>query len=358
MISIAILDGGGKARRFWCRRAKRMDNLRETAKRLDERAEPYVMVTVVRRKRPSSATVGDKAIVTADGEMKGFVGGHCTRDLVIGQAQECLRTGESKLVLVTSQPPGRVEEDVTVLSMTCASEGTVELFLEPKNMDPPLIIVGTSPIALALEEWAPRFALAPLRISLEEAAPGGVADEPPTRLRNQLDLHTGTAAYGVVATMGVYDVDGLLALSALPLRYLGLVTSPKRWTAMRTDLTAAGASSEFIDFITAPAGFDIGALGPQEIALSILAQIVERRRRHAQVRWRGQSAERHPEPDEAADSRELAAPRQVIDPVCGMTVDLEKSPHRLVLDGTIYGFCCAGCRDRFARDPEAYLSHA
>jgi xanthine dehydrogenase accessory factor len=334
-----------------------MDNLWETARDLDERSEPYVVVTVVRRVRPSSATVGDKAIVTADGEMRGFVGGQCTRELVIDQAKKCLSSGESKLLLVTSQPPADVTEGVTVLPMTCASEGTVELFLEPKNVDPLLVLVGDSPIAHALAELAPRFSLTPHRISLEEARHTGAAEEPVVILRNQLRLRTGSAAYGVVATMGLYDVDGLLAVSSLPLRYLGLVTSPKRWTTVRAELEEVGASSEFIDFVTAPAGFDIGALGPNEIALSILAQIVECRRRGSNASWPGQSSDTGSSASGASaiHCNHAADHQKVVDPVCGMTVDLAKTPHRLELDGTLYGFCCSGCRDRFAREPEKYL---
>jgi xanthine dehydrogenase accessory factor len=292
--------------------------------------------------------------------MKGFVGGHCTRELVISQAQKCLTSGESKLLLVTSQPPAEVPEGVTVLPMTCASEGTVELFLEPKNLDPLLVIVGDSPIAHALAELAPRFHLTPHRISLEEAVHGDGAEEPVVKLRNQLPHRAHTTVYGVVATMGLYDVDGLLAVASVPLSYLGLVTSPRRWEAVRTELKEAGAASALIDFVSAPAGLDIGAVGPQEIALSILAQIVERRRRGSNMRWQGRASDNMEAAAGAANtSTGDGVPREVVDPVCGMTVDLEKSPYRFEWGGTLYGFCCAGCRDRFARDPEKYLqSHA
>ncbi|MBX6352754.1 MAG: XdhC family protein [Thermoflavifilum sp.] len=332
-----------------------MDYLGEWVKGLDERVEPYVVVTVVRRVRPSSATVGDKAVVTADGEMKGFVGGHCTRDLVIQQAKKCLASGESKLLLITAQPPAEVPEGVTVLPMTCASEGTVELFLEPKNVDPLLVIVGDSPIAHALADLAPRFTLRPHRISLEEAVHGD-AEEPVVKLRNQLQLRSSAPVYGVVATMGLYDVDGLLALASLPLQYLGLVTSPRRWATVRAELAEAGAAEELIDFVTAPAGLDIGAVGPQEIALSILAQIVERRRRGSGSRWEGQAALASEVSPTHSDHTEVHEVHQeVVDPVCGMTVDVGKSPYRFEWGGTVYAFCCAGCRERFARDPERYL---
>ncbi|MDE3838911.1 hypothetical protein C0966_05915 [Bacillus methanolicus] len=325
---------------------------------MDERVEPYVMVTVVRRVRPSSATVGDKAIVTANGEMKGFVGGHCTRELIINQAQECLRTGEKRLVLVSPQPPVKVEEGVTVLSMTCASEGTVELFLEPKHIDPLLIIVGDSPIAHALKDMAPRFAFVPRRIALEEAGSSSLEDTLEI-LRNQLAAFNYTTAYGVVATMGLYDGEALLALSRWPMRYLGLVTSPKRWKTVRSGLEVAGAPKELIDFVTAPAGLDIGAVGAQEVALSILAQIVERRRRDLNAQWEGLPEVKSSKSDSVSANDDRATVSQkVVDPVCGMTVDLEKTQFRFELDGTTYGFCCSGCRNRFAKDPESFLSHA
>ncbi|PTQ54369.1 MAG: Carbon monoxide dehydrogenase molybdenum cofactor insertion protein CoxF [Hydrogenibacillus schlegelii] len=335
---------------------------------MDERAEPYVWVTVVRRVRPSSATVGDKAIVTSDGEMIGFVGGHCTRDLVIGQAKECLKTGESKLLLVTPHPPAHIEEGVTVASMTCASEGTVELFLEPRHIEPLLIIVGNSPVATALEALAPRFSFVPRRIAVEEMDLSEETGDPFERLRHQVSVLARSAVYGVVATMGLYDAEGLLAFAPLSLRYLGLVASPKRWNAVRAEMEKAGAPETFLDFITAPAGFDIGAVGAQEIALSILAEIVERRRRKADVRWEGQATEAAVPTGEAAGAgakagakagaraRKAEERRLVIDPVCGMTVDLATTPHRLEWNGTMYGFCCAGCKSAFERNPEMYVT--
>lgn len=347
-----VLPGHTKMKAVW-----------EEIRRLDERAEPHVIVTVVRRVRPSSATVGDKAIVTADGQMTGFVGGHCTQSHIVEQARECLRTGESKLLLVASEPPDDVQEGVTVLSMTCASGGMVELFLEPKYVDRTLILVGDSPVARALEEMAPRYTLVPRRIALEEESRR--AGDPLERLANQLTGFGHTPSYAVVASMGLYDREGLLALMRLPLKYLGLVTSPRRWTSVRAELAEAGAPNDYIDFVTAPAGFDIGAVGGEEVALSILAQIVERRRGGTDERWEGDAGQKMPGPAEAAGpghgdadrkNASVAFSQQVTDPVCGMTVDLEKTPFRFELEGTTYGFCCSGCQSRFVKDPEAYLS--
>ena len=201
------------------------------------------MVTVVRRVRPSSATVGDKAIVTADGEMKGFVGGHCTRDLVIDQAKKCLRTGESKLragdPAAADRRGGRC--DGSADDMRIGRNGRTVLGTEKCG---PTVGGGRGfPHRARLGRIsAAVFSLTPRRISLEEAR-NPRAEGPVATLRNQLHFHANTPAYGVVATMGLYDVDGLLAVASLPLRYLGLVTSPKRWTRVRADLAGSGASS-------------------------------------------------------------------------------------------------------------------
>lgn len=322
-----------------------MDRLQAQIRRLHEQGVPFVQVTVVRRIRPSSATVGDKAIVTADGEIEGFVGGHCTRELVIQQAQACLRTGTSKLLLVTSMPPANSLEGVTVLPMTCASEGEVELFLEPQQVDPLLVVVGASPIAVALAELAPRFGFVARRLALESEAPNGT-EEVKARLSRQLGVDIAGPIYGVVATMGLYDTDGLLTFAERPLNYLGVVVSPRRWTALRSELTEAGAHADWLDFVTGPAGLDIGALGPDEIALSVLAQVVERRRRPSERQW---GPTQHVD---AAVATESTPP--LTDPVCGMSVDIAKTPHQFTWGGVTYGFCCAGCRDKFARDPDVY----
>lgn len=347
----------------------RMDSLQETIAQLEADKAPYVQVTVVRRIRPSSANVGDRAVVTAAGEMVGFVGGQCTRSLVVGQAQKCLQTGESRLLLVTAHPPADAGEGVTVMPMTCASEGTVELFMEPKLSRPLLLVVGASPIAQALCELAPRFGFDAVQTALEtgqgvasakqaEGDSGGAtvagnvgqrtSADPVTRLRTPWVSHGSRARYGVVATMGLYDVDGVLALMDRPLRYLGVVTSPRRWMVLREELQNAGVPAGLCDLASAPAGIDIGASGPDEIALSILAQVVKQRRRGAAM-WSPQPEAAHDDLQalESSNEEQPAATGRVIDPVCGMAVDLATAKHVSVYEGTTYGFCCAGCKSKF-----------
>lgn len=333
-----------------------MNTIRDEVRLLEERREPYVVVTVVRRVRPSSATVGDKAVVAPDGRMIGFVGGHCTRRLVIEQARQCLETGQSQLLLITTRQTAEEVEGVTVLPMTCQSEGEVELFIEPKIPDPLLLIIGESPIALALEELAPRFGWFPRRLALEEMK---VNDGDPAELlkRDVLKM-CEPGMYAVVATMGMYDSESLLALRECPLAYAGLVISPKRWGSLREELFSAGVSAEFCDFVTAPAGHDIGAVGPQEIAVSIFAQMIERRRRQAEVRYHPPSGTvlKEATAEETVTASTAQKLGTGVDPVCGMLVDLDSTPYRTMHEGTMYGFCCPHCMRKFQHNPEAYLT--
>jgi len=337
-----------------------MERIVDVTRRLDEAGEPYVQVTVVRRVRPSSAMVGDRAIVTLHGEMIGFVGGQCTKGLVVDQAQQCLKTGESRLLLVTAHPPVEPLEGVTVLPMTCHSEGTVELFLEPKLTNPVLLVIGDSPIAQALEQLAGFIGLQPCRAALEGTPSGGAPQSVSERLRSAWSNKcSGQPSFAVVATMGLYDVEATLAVMASPLQYLGLVTSPRRWNALQAELLAAGESPELCAFISAPAGVDIGARGPHEIALSILAEIISCRRQPSATSWNGRlrQGETMGHAGKTNASREdstvidaVVIDPVVIDPMCGMSVDLSRTAHKLTHEGVEYGFCCAGCRDRFVNN--------
>jgi xanthine dehydrogenase accessory factor len=274
--------------------------------------------------------------------------------LVTDQARQCLKTGQSQLLLITPNPPTEVEEGVTVLPMTCQSEGEVELFIEPKLPNPLLLVIGDSPVALALEELAPKFGWFSRRLALEQME--GNDNDPADCLKRNVSKVYEPDMYAVVATMGQYDDDGLLALREFPLAYAGVVISPKRWRSLREVLLSAGAPAEFCDFVAAPAGYDIGAVGPQEIAISIFAQMIERRRRQAEVRY-------HPSSDAgitetSAKEAEPESPAQRlgtgVDPVCGMRVDLDSTPYRTVHEGRTYGFCCPHCLRKFQQEPEAY----
>ena len=255
--------------------------------------EPFALATVVNVRRPAAARRSDRALVRADGAVYGWVGGSCSEPAVVREALAALGDGESRLVSTDG---------------SCASEGAVEILVEPQLPAPLLVIIGESPAADTLARLA-----------------AGID----WRVTRGLDERADAV---VVATMGRGDEEALAAALAGPAGYVGLVASRKRADAVAATLRSAGVEEDALARLKAPAGLDLGPIRQEEVAVAILAELVA---------WR--------------HARTPAAPPlgEAVDPVCGMTVSLA-SAETLVHDGTTYAFCCAGCRARFEADPARY----
>ncbi|NGQ95816.1 YHS domain-containing protein [Brevibacillus sp. SYP-B805] len=308
---------------------------------MEEAREPFAVVTVVRTVKPTSAIVGAKALITSTGEMIGFVGGQCIQTLVVSQALKCIENGASHLVLITSDPSqSRTTDGLTVLPMTCHSEGTVELFIEPKLPAPVLLVIGHSPIADNLQKLAAHLNFQVRSVVMEQAASADASNL--SGLTETIQAQLSPGAYVVVASMGLYDTESILALQGCELSYVGLVTSPKRREAVLADLKIRGVSEEFCSFLSAPAGLDLGAVDPAEIAVTILAEIIEYRRKKRTFA------------PLTLQVTENKTRREVIDPICHMVVDLNTTLHKAEYQGKEYGFCCPHCRQEFLKNPEKY----
>jgi xanthine dehydrogenase accessory factor len=305
---------------------------------LARREEPFVLATVVRREPPSSAQTGDMAVITADGEFHGWLGGSCTRPTVVREALRALANGRSGLIALSPHPEADARSGVAAFPMTCHSGGTVDISIEPVLPRPRLVVFGLSPAARALARLAGAMGYA-----VEAADPD--ADEAAFPGADRLwkgkpstEKKTGARVFAVVATMGERDEEAILDALALEPDYLGVIASARRFEQIRETLQARGEAAESLERIQCPAGFDIGAKTPEEIAVSILAEIVYTSRK-------------------AAEAQE-APGAEAIDPVCGMTVDVATAKHRAEVGGRAWYFCCAGCRDRFAAAPERYQAGA
>lgn len=291
------------------------------AGRLAEAGEPFALATVVRVERPASARVGDRALLLPGGSgaacsaasgpldrayevgdsrvtVVGWVGGACSEPSVVREALAALADGEPRLVRV-----GPAES-------CCASEGTVDVLVEPQLPASILAVVGESPAARALAEVA---ALAGWRV---ERAVGERADAV------------------VVATMGREDVPPIEAALAAGAGYVGLVASGKRAAAVVAELRARGVAEEGLARVFSPAGLDLGPSTQPEIAIAVMAELVAWRHRRLRA--------------------PLASPEEAVDPVCGMAVAVAAGAESTVRDGATYYFCCAGCRARFEADPAAF----
>jgi len=298
---------------------------------LARRGEPFVYAVVVSRQPPSSAQTGNMAIITAAGAVHGWLGGSCTKESVAREARRALAEGTGRLLVLTPDGSLAPRSGVTVEAMTCASGGSVEIYVEPVLPAPRLVVFGESPIATAL-----------LRIG---AAAGYITVTPADASHNGEGLVPieparrpgASRTFAVVATMGENDEPSIVAALALNPAYLGVVASTRRFAQIRETLLAQGVRAAALDGIKSPAGLDIGARGPEQIALSILSEIVQREAAAA-------------DPGPATPPPAPAA----LDPVCGMTVDPTTARHTEEHAGRTFYFCCGGCRARFVAQPERY----
>lgn len=312
------------------------------------RGESFAIATVVSRRAPSSARIGDTAIVTRDGGFHGWIGGSCTRPTVVAEALKALADGEPRLIALSPDPQAEPRHGLSVFPMTCRSGGTVEVHIQPVLAPARLFVFGLTPIARAVVRLGAAMGLAPEGVDPEadaEAFPGARRVHTDAAALERPAARSGEAArvYAVVATQGEWDEEALLAAVALRPDYLGLVASPKRSAELREMLERRVPDAErpYLEVLEGPAGLDIGAREPEEIAVSILAEIVERKARGVRVA----TPEARVEP--AADA---------VDPVCGMTVSRATARHRAEHAGHEYLFCCAGCREKFLASPECWAS--
>src|SRR3954469_5636919 len=299
------------------------------------------MVVAVRR--PTSARPGARGIVHADGTIEGWVGGSCAQPVVVREALRSLSDGQPRLLRLSKEGPaeGRRADGVVELVMTCHSGGTLEIYVEPHLPAPVLWVAGTTPIAQALVELG---AAAGWHVTLfdpiadAEAFPAAERVSPETNLRK---VDPGVHPYVVVATQGIWDEEALASALRREAAYVGLVASPTRAAVVRQWLAEeAEVPPDRLAALRAPAGLDVGAETPAEIALSILAELVQvRRGRAAFVASPGPATLATGESPMPVLPIASAAEIVTLDPVCGMTVDPARARHLADHDGVIYAFC-------------------
>jgi xanthine dehydrogenase accessory factor len=265
---------------------------------------------------------------------------------VIAAARKALADGQPRLIRISPAKGELAEEGVQDFAMTCHSGGTLDIFLEPFALRPSLLVIGASPIALSLAGLAERTGF-----DVFAAAPGADAGMFPGA-RQVLDgtdlsgLTCGTPGFVVVATQGKRDESSLEAALATGARYIAFIASERKAAKLRTYLKERGHDSLRVDAVVSPAGVEIGAVTPEEIAVSVLAGLVKARREGAQA---GPAV-----PDQSP--AEPSAEGSAIDPVCGMSVAIATAEFRSEHQGATFYFCCAGCQHSFRKAPEQYLA--
>ncbi len=319
-----------------------MGDILDRAQALRAQGKPFVLATVVQVARPASARAGMKAILTADGTLEGWVGGSCAHGAVVREGLRALRAGQPRLLRLLPTAVPAEDEGVIEQPMPCHSGGALEIYLEPVLPAPRLVVVGDAPLADALAHLG---ALAGFAVVRAGAAEAGAAVP-----RAALSAPQMAGAYVVVATMGQYDEEALLhVLQAAP-AYVGLVASRTRAAAVRDALARRGVDDARVRAIKAPAGLDIGAQTPEEIAVSIVAELVQVRRAAATPAGAPETVAPTAGAPAASGGR-----AEAVDPVCGMTVTPASAP-AAEYGGRQYYFCCAHCRQAFLREPARYAA--
>ncbi|MCY4621498.1 MAG: XdhC family protein [bacterium] len=287
------------------------------AARLHEEGRAFALATVTWSRGPSSGKGGSKAIIHPDGRVEGWLGGACASPTVVRHALEALGDGEARVLMLGE---GDRRPGVTDVAMACDSEGAMEVFVEPVLPSPHLIVVGSSPMAGTLERIAEVVGWR-AEVITEVGAIGRAGDR----------------SYVVVATQGHFDEPALEAALATPAAYVGLVASQKRASSVLAWLREHGAGARALARVHAPAGVDLGSTTHEEMAVSIMAELVAFKAAGA-----------------GAPGVQVVIPAQAVDPVCGMLVDVATAGFVSHHAGEEVYFCAAGCRRAFEFDPSAY----
>jgi xanthine dehydrogenase accessory factor len=303
-----------------------MTDLLAEAAALRDARRPYVLATVVWRRAPTSGQIGAKAVVLADGTVRGFIGGACAEPTLVRQALEALRDAQPRLLFLgpLDDLDGVLREGIVRVPMACESEGALEIYLEPVVPSPRVAVVGRSPLAATLAALA-----ADVGWSAE------VVDD--VEAIAELRPDAGTAV--VVATQGRYDEAAVQAALETDAGYVGLVASRRRAAAVVRWLRDAGLHEGALARLRSPAGLDLGAVEHAQIAVAVLAELVSL---HASGGLSG------------AATGTVVDLTEATDPVCGMTVSVADARQTSEWQGRQVYFCAASCKHAFDADPEKY----
>ncbi|MEM6630341.1 MAG: XdhC family protein [Bacteroidota bacterium] len=317
------------------------DTFFHIAREKELKQEPFAMAFVVNRQIPSSGKPGDKAVITSDGNVEGWIGGGCTQGIVIKEAQAAIQDGKPRLVHISPEGEKIEESGVIPYNMTCHSGGMVKIYIEPVLPKPHILIMGRSHVAMALAKLAKAMGYTVSAMAADaDPVSFPTADHyyPTGPLTEEILL---PQTFIVVCTQGEQDEIMMEAALRSPIPYVAFVSSRRKANAIFKYLRDVKIPIERLQQVRTPAGMDIGAKIPEEVALSILAQIVQELRSEKE-----EEAVATPTIDSNSDI--------YINPVCEVPVKKSTAKHVLEYKGAKVYFCCDGCKHTFEQNPEPY----
>ncbi|MBI88726.1 MAG: hypothetical protein CMG60_01455 [Candidatus Marinimicrobia bacterium] len=306
------------------------------ASQLQEDGHPFAIATVINTVAPTSAKPMSKAIIHDDGKLEGWIGGGCSINTVISEGLKCIKSGKSIILRLS---PEKISDDKITYKkevfLTCESGGTLEFHIEPVLPMTKLIIYGNTPTAHALANMG-SF----LNYECNLCSPGISSDIDLSRnikIHNSYKTFSGNCVI-VVASQGENDIQALKSAIGSKPKYVSMIISKKKASSIMKQLEKNGLNKEEISKVKFPAGVDINAKTPEEIAISILAELIN---------------DRNSEDDHEAVILEVNDSE--IDPICKMNVDPKNAADSYKFDGNMYYFCCSGCKEKFALEPLVYI---
>jgi xanthine dehydrogenase accessory factor len=320
------------------------DEFLSRAAELRSHEQPFATAVVVRCVPPVSGKPGDKAIIEVDGSVWGWIGGGCVQPLVVREALKAIAEGKPRLVRVAPSKTAEPEKTTVSYTMTCHSGGALDIYIEPILAKPQIVIFGRSAVAKALCSLGKAIGY---RITV--IAAGAVAEGFPEAdsVKQEMDLsrvELGPETFIVISTQGEQDEEALEVACGTDVPYISFVASSVKSQKLFESLAVKGISHERLTQIRAPAGLRLGGLSAQEIALSILAEIVQVRK----------AEPAHMKVDKTLGNDQPQV--EAIDPVCGMSVEPSGASYVSEYRGEKYYFCCGGCKQTFDAHPENYLA--
>ncbi len=309
----------------------------------EETEEISAMAVVVRREAPTSGKPGDKAIITQDGNVKGWIGGGCTKGIVIKEALAAIKEQTPRLVRIHPSDNLADQEGVKNYKMTCMSGGSVDVYIEPIMPVSKLRIFGRSHIAVALCNIATAAGFE-VNVVTDLAEDEMFTSAKSVQPLKGFESKPAPGEYTVVCTQGENDANSLLAAVQMNPRYLAFVASRKKANSILMGLKRQDVPHEQLVKIKTPAGIDINAKTPEEVAISILAEIIREKRN-------GESSSNNIMQEEKELQEDL-----YINPVCKIPVQKSTAKYILEYEGEKVYFCCDGCKESFEKDPAAYMT--
>ena len=320
------------------------DEFLARAAELRSHEQPFATAVVVRCEPPVSGKPGDKAIIEVDGSVWGWIGGGCVQPLVVREALKAIADGKPRLVRVAPSKTAEPEEGTVSYTMTCHSGGALDIYIEPVLAKPQILIFGRSAVAKALCSLGKAIGY---RITVITA--GATAESFPEAdaVRSEMNLsevELGPETFIVISTQGEQDEEAIEQACGTKVSYISFVASDVKSHKLFESLATKGTPRDRLAQIRAPAGLRLGGLSAQEIALSILAEIVLVRK----------TAPSRAEADKTVGENRPQV--EATDPVCGMSVEPSKASYVSEYRGEKYYFCCGGCKQAFDAHPENYFA--